>query len=273
MPVGSGVLIVDDDQDLREILARLVRKEGFTPLTAADGGSALELLRLQGAEVMLADVHLPDRDGLELLQKAREMDADLPVIMITAYAGVNQAVAAMRAGAYDYLAKPFQHREVIRLLRRALEERQRRRGSETGPARDSGCCLRESMGPSDAVGRLITDVNRVAQSDFSVVILGETGSGKELVAAAIHRCSPRAAGPSVAVDCGAIPESLLESELFGYEKGAFTSADAKKVGKLEVARGEPCFWMRFPICHRAPRPNCSGSCRKRRSSGWEAPSP
>ncbi|MGA7579454.1 MAG: sigma-54-dependent transcriptional regulator [Desulfobaccales bacterium] len=241
MPVGSGVLIVDDDQDLREILARLVRKEGFTPLTAADGGSALELLRLQGAEVMLADVHLPDRDGLELLQKAREMDADLPVIMITAYAGVNQAVAAMRAGAYDYLAKPFQHREVIRLLRRALEERQRRRGSETGPARDSGCCLRESMGPSDAVGRLITDVNRVAQSDFSVVILGETGSGKELVAAAIHRCSPRAAGPSVAVDCGAIPESLLESELFGYEKGAFTSADAKKVGKLEVARGGTLF--------------------------------
>ena len=241
MPVGSGVLIVDDDQDLREILARLVRKEGFTPLTAADGGSALELLRLQGAEVMLADVHLPDRDGLELLQKAREMDADLPVIMITAYAGVNQAVAAMRAGAYDYLAKPFQHREVIRLLRRALEERQRRRGSETGPARDSGCCLRESMGPSNAVGRLITDVNRVAQSDFSVVILGETGSGKELVAAAIHRCSPRAAGPSVAVDCGAIPESLLESELFGYEKGAFTSADAKKVGKLEVARGGTLF--------------------------------
>ena len=241
MPMGSGVLIVDDDQDLREILAHLVRKEGFTPLTAADGSSALELLRLRGAEVMLADVHLPDGDGLELLQKAREMDPDLPVIMITAYAGVNQAVAAMRAGAHDYLAKPFQHREVIRLLHRALGERQRRRGIEVGPVRDSGCCLRESMGPSDAVGRLITEVNRVAHSDFSVVILGETGSGKELVAAAIHRYSPRAAGSFVAVDCGAIPEALLESELFGYEKGAFTSADAKKAGKLEIARGGTLF--------------------------------
>lgn len=234
-------MIVDDDQDLREILARLVRKEGFTPLTAADGGSALELLRLRGAEVMLADVHLPDRDGLELLQKAREMDPDLPVIMITAYAGVNQAVAAMRAGAHDYLAKPFQHREVIRLLHRALDERQRRRRIAVGPARDSGGSLRESMGPSDAVARLITEVNRVAHSDFSVVIQGETGSGKELVAAAIHRHSSRAAGPFVALDCGAIPEALLESELFGYEKGAFTGADAKKVGKLEIARGGTLF--------------------------------
>jgi len=242
MPRGSGVLIVDDDQDLREILARLVRKEGFTPLTAADGGSALELLRLRGAEVMLADVHLPDRDGLELLKKAREMDPDLPVIMITAYAGVNQAVAAMRAGAHDYLAKPFQHREVIRLLHRALDERQGRRGMGGGGADStSGGSLRESMGPSDAVARLITEVNRVAHSDFSVVILGETGSGKELVAAAIHRNSPRAAGPFVAVDCGAIPESLLESELFGYEKGAFTGADARKAGKLEVAGGGTLF--------------------------------
>ena len=148
MPMGSGVLIVDDDQDLREILARLVRKEGFTPLTAADGHSALELLRLRGAEVMLADVHLPDRDGLELLQKAREMDPDLPVIMITAYAGVNQAVAAMRAGAHDYLAKPFQHREVIRLLHRALEERQRRRGIEAGPDRDSVAASRSPWAPA-----------------------------------------------------------------------------------------------------------------------------
>ncbi len=241
MPIGPGVLIVDDDQDLREILAHVVRKEGFTALTAADGGSALEMLRLQGAEVMLADVHLPDRDGLELLQKARELDPDLPVIMITAYAGVNQAVAAMRAGAHDYLAKPFQHREVIRLLHRALGERQRRRGIGARSAGDNCCCLRESMGPSAAVGRLITEVDRVAHSDFSVVILGETGSGKELVAAAIHRYSPRADGPFVAVDCGAIPEALLESELFGYEKGAFTSADARKVGKLEVARGGTLF--------------------------------
>ncbi len=242
MPRGSGVLIVDDDQDLREILARLVRKEGFTPLTAADGHSALELLRLRGAEVMLADVHLPDRDGLELLKKAREMDPDLPVIMITAYAGVNQAVAAMRAGAHDYLAKPFQHREVIRLLHRALDERQGRKGMGGGGAdSNSGGSLRESMGPSDAVARLITEVNRVAHSDFSVVILGETGSGKELVAAAIHRHSPRAAGPFVAVDCGAIPEALLESELFGYEKGAFTGADARKAGKLEIAGGGTLF--------------------------------
>ena len=135
------------------------------------------------------------------------------------------SVAAMKAGAFDYLAKPFDHTEVMRVVRAALSERQRRRQArvEEIPADN---CLRVMMGPSDAVTRIIREVNRVSQSDFSVIIQGETGAGKELVARAIHQLSRRAAAPFIPLDCGAIPETLIESELFGYQKGAFTGATA-----------------------------------------------
>lgn len=235
---GNQVLIVDDDRDIRELLAHLLKKEGLRPITAQDADRALSLIRREAPDTILVDVRLPGKNGLEVLREAKALDPDLPVIMITAFAGVNDAVEAMRAGAHDYLAKPFKHYEVIRVVRRALVERDlkqritRLSGNAPGANR-----LREIMGPSDAVGRLMGEVMRVAQSDFTVVILGETGSGKEVVARAIHDHSPRAQGPFVPVDCGAIPENLLESELFGHEKGAFTSADFKKVGRFEVAKG------------------------------------
>ncbi len=235
---GSQVLIVDDDRDIRELLAHLLKKEGLRPITAQDADRALSLIRREAPDAMLVDVRLPGKNGLEVLREAKALDPDLPVIMITAFAGVNDAVEAMRAGAHDYLAKPFKHYEVIRVVRRALVERDlKQRITRLSGKAPGANCLREIMGPSDAVGRLMGEVMRVAQSDFTVVILGETGSGKEVVARAIHDHSPRAQGPFVPVDCGAIPENLLESELFGHEKGAFTSADFKKVGKFEVAKG------------------------------------
>ena len=146
----------------------------------------------------------------------------------------------MRAGAFDYLAKPFDHPEVIRVVRAALAERERRRRSHTEEI-SADNCLRVMMGPSDAVTRIIREVNRVAHSDFSVIIQGETGSGKELVARSIYQLSGRADAPFIPLDCGAIPETLIESELFGYQKGAFTGASTPKAGKFEAAHGGTLF--------------------------------
>ncbi len=233
----SQVLLVDDDQDILDMLAHLLKREGIQPLRADNAETALNLIRREGPDAMLVDVMLPGMSGLEVLKQARELDQDLPVIMITAYAGVGSAVEAMRAGAHDYLAKPFKNHEVVRVIRRALVERDlKRKIKQLASQAQEGQTLREMMGPSDAIGRLLNEVARVAASDFTVVIMGETGSGKELVARSIHEFSPRARAPFVPVDCGAIPETLLESELFGHEKGAFTSAEFKKAGKFELAR-------------------------------------
>jgi two-component system nitrogen regulation response regulator GlnG len=178
---------------------------------------------------------------MEVLKQVKELDPGLPVVFITAHADARGAVQAIKAGAHDYLSKPFDNQEVIRTVRHALAEgklklRVRQFSSEVG-----NIPLKEKMGPSEAVARLISEVNRVAESDFAVIIMGETGSGKEVIARAIHDDSPRSRGPFVPVDCGAIPETLLESELFGHEKGAFTGADLQKPGKFDVANGGTLF--------------------------------
>jgi DNA-binding NtrC family response regulator len=204
---------------------------------AHDGETGLKLVQSNPPDVLLVDLKMPDMDGMEVLRRAKELDQDLPVVMITAYGGVHGAVEAIRGGAHDYLAKPFDPHEVIRVIHRALGERELKlKVKYLSSQIQETSKLREMMGPSDTVSRLIADVNRVAKSDFTVVILGETGTGKELVARAIHQASPRAEHLFVPVDCGAIPDTLLESELFGYEKGAFTGAEGKKPGKFEVAQ-------------------------------------
>jgi len=235
---GTRILIVDDEEYLCEILSRLMENEGFEPLVTHDGETALRMIRSERPEVLLSDIRMAGMDGLLLLKRVKEQDPDIPVILITAYADVHGAVEAMRNGAHDYLAKPFDHNEVIRTVRRALNERQLRLKVRrlSGQIKEN-YSLSKRMGPSEAIGRLISEVNLVAKSDFTVVILGETGSGKELVARAIHYASNYSGGPFEAIDCGAIPETLLESELFGHEKGAFTGAERQKPGKFEVARG------------------------------------
>jgi DNA-binding NtrC family response regulator len=236
----ARVLIVDDDRDISMMLATLMTREGLTPIVAHDGETALRLVTEAGPGMLLVDVKMPGIDGMEVLKRVKETDPGLPVVLITAYAEIPAAVAAMRAGAFDYLAKPFDHTEVVRVVRAALAERQRRlrAQAESIPADH---CLRVMMGPSDAITRLIREVNRVAQSDFSVILQGETGSGKELVARAIFQLSPRTGRPFIPLDCGAIPETLLESELFGYQKGAFTGAAASQAGKFEAAQGGTLF--------------------------------
>jgi len=239
---GVKILIVDDEEHFRTILTTIMEEEGFKVLEAQDGDTALRMIRVNSPDIMLTDVKMPGMDGWELLKKAKDLDPDLPVVMVTAFADIPGAIGAIREGAHDYLPKPFDNYEVIRVVRRALAERElKRKMSELSSRLQENLPLREVMGPSDAVARLNSEVNRVAKSDFAVVIIGETGSGKEVVARAIHRASPRSKGPFIPVDCGAIPETLLESELFGHEKGAFTGAEVQKPGKFEITEGGTLF--------------------------------
>lgn len=237
----ARILIADDEETHCSILSRLMKTEGFEVFTVADGTAAVDSISSKAPDVLLLDFVMPGLNGMQVLRTVREKDLDIPVIIITGYADVSGAVEAMKAGAHHYLAKPFDHREVVEVVRRALMERRLKERCRRLGSREADCCgLREMMGPSEAVARLIFEVNLVARSDFSVVILGETGSGKELVARAIERASSRT-GPLVPVDCGSIPETLLESELFGHEKGAFTGAVARKPGKFELAKGGTLF--------------------------------
>jgi DNA-binding NtrC family response regulator len=235
---GDRILIVDDEKDICDILFRLLKKEGYTPLVAHDGETALEMIRLGMPGAVVSDVMMPGMGGMGLLREAKRFDATLPVLMITGYGGIEGAVEAIKEGAYDYLAKPLNNRELIEKLKKALEGRKpsQRKPDVSDKSHDAVISrLREMMGPSDAVRRISSDVALVARSNFSVVIYGETGTGKELVAGAIHKASLRSEATMIPVDCGAIPETLFESELFGYEKGAFTGAGSGSPGKFELA--------------------------------------
>jgi two-component system nitrogen regulation response regulator GlnG len=239
----ARILIVDDEKDICDLLYRMLEKEGFNPIVAHDGRAALEMIRLGMPELVVTDVRMPGMDGMELLRRARELNPELPVILITAWSGIDSAVQAVKDGAYDYLAKPLKIRELVTKIRKALEKKRTGVTEKTTEALRSETItrLRQTMGPSDSVARIVSEVALVAPSNFSVIIQGETGTGKELVARAIHEASPRADAPMAPVDCGAIPETLFESELFGYEKGAFTGAGSAKPGKFEVAQGGTLF--------------------------------
>jgi two-component system nitrogen regulation response regulator GlnG len=234
--VRGRILIADDDHEMAQLLGHLVHRQGLTPLLAKDGTEALQLVRAGDPDVLLADLRMPGMDGMELMRKAKDLDPELPVVLITAFAEVRGAVDAIHAGAHDFLAKPFENHEVLRVVLRALNERRLR--LELKHLADHVHHVlspRETFGPSEAAGIVIAAIERVTKSNFSVVIVGETGSGKEVVARAIHQASKRARLPFIPVDCGAVPETLIESELFGHERGAFTGADQQTVGKIEGA--------------------------------------
>ena len=239
---GNKILIVDSQEGICALLSEYLRDEGMSPVVAHTGQVALEKVGTEAPDVLIVDLKLPDMDGIQTMKAAKALDADLPAILVTGHPNVREAVAAIRAGAHDYLEKPLKHHEVLRVVFRALNERAlKRKLRRLSCQAEDAVSLRESMGPSSAVTRLIAEVRRVARTNFSVLILGETGAGKDLVAGAIHQLSSRCRGPFVAVDCGAIPETLIEGELFGHEKGAFTGADKQKIGKFEMAAGGTFF--------------------------------
>ncbi len=247
-------LIVDDDQDLCDMLSLVLGRGGFEVRATHDGKSALRCVSRRMPDVMLLDVKMPGEDGMEVLRRVHSSHPQLPVVMMTSFAGVTQAVEAIKAGAADYLPKPFDNRHAVRVLKQAVQHANRAgvmRGVGSGSGAEAEADaetatslqahLTATMGSSPQVQRLVDEMSAVARTDFSVIIQGETGTGKELVARTLHTFSARSEGPFIAVDCGAIAASLLESELFGHEKGAFTSADSRSIGKFEAAAGGTLF--------------------------------
>jgi NtrC-family two-component system response regulator AlgB len=235
----ATILIVDDEKNIRTHLGTYVRRLGHTVETAADATEALRLLERTESDVVLSDVRMAGMDGLALLREVRRRRPESVVILMTAYATVPEAVEAMRAGAYDYLVKPFTLDEVGLLLDRVFEvQKLRRENRRLRRAVDEPVLLDSASG---AMQRALATARQVASSDATVLLAGESGTGKNVLAAAIHGWSPRHAGPFVTITCTALAEHLLESELFGHVKGAFTGAWKDKPGRLEAAAGGSIF--------------------------------
>jgi DNA-binding NtrC family response regulator len=230
------ILLVEDKESLRAVLRRTLEAEGFGVEEAPDGRVAVEKIRRDRFAMILTDLRLPSATGHEVLKAAQISDPEMPVIMMTAYGTIRDAVSAMKAGAYDYLEKPVDTDHLLVLVRRALDHRSLKHENALLKERFSReLDVPEILGESPALKRALDQVRRVAATDATVLLLGESGSGKELFARAVHHLSGRKAHSFFPINCAAIPENLLESELFGYEKGAFTGASGTKRGKFEVA--------------------------------------
>ena len=241
----SRILVADDDRVVRRNLMRLLESEGFEPIEAHDGREALAAIAAQPVDAVLLDLKMPERDGLEVLAALGDQLVDLPVIVITAYGGSAPAIEAMKRGAYDYLSKPFDLDEVLLTVRRALRQRHLAAQVKAMRQRDAADPqenepvpspeTHELVGSSPPMRAVFKAIGQAAATDEPVLIVGESGTGKELVASALHRHSSRAPCPFVRVNCAALPEGLIESELFGHERGAFTGADRTRPGRFERA--------------------------------------
>jgi two-component system, NtrC family, response regulator AtoC len=238
----SNILIVDDDAETLALLHEILSKEGYDISTAPHPKAALEQVEERAPDLVMSDIHMPDMDGLAFLEQLRAQQHDMPVILMTAYGSLKTAVDGIKAGAFDYLSKPFIIDEVRLVARRALEHKYLSRQNQV--LRDqlkSRYRFDNLVGSSPAMVAVYKSIARVAQTESTVLLQGESGTGKELIARAIHANSARSAGPFVTVDGGALAETLLESELFGHERGSFTGAIAMKKGLLEKAHLGTCF--------------------------------
>ena len=235
------ILVVDDEAEIRSLLAAVLQSKGYEVVTAEDGAAALQAVPRERPAVILMDLSMPRMNGMDALPEIKRLDAEVPVIICTAHAELATAVRAMKLGAYDYLTKPFDVELLILTIERAVERHRLHSRIEELKRQGQGSSLAERMGGSPAIAQVIQQVAQVAESNFTVLVQGETGTGKELVARGIHQQSPRRQAPFVAVDCGAIPETLVESELFGHERGAFTGAQARREGHFQLAKGGTLF--------------------------------
>jgi two-component system response regulator AtoC len=235
-PMAACILIVEDDADLGFLLQEVLKREGHRVEVVETGAEALERLRRGTYDLLLSDLRLPDGNGLDLLPHYQELAPDVPIIIMTAFSTRQIALEATRRGAYDFFSKPFQLQEVQIVMRRALERRRLQVELKVLRRSQPGTACEGIIGESPALRRVLRVAQQVAPTQLTVLIEGESGTGKELLARAIHRQSARRDGPFVAVNCAAIPEGLLESELFGHEKGAFTGAWKRRAGKFELAQ-------------------------------------
>ncbi len=239
----NRILIIDDDEIVRKSCEKVLSPEGYITVTAGSGREGLKLLSKKPFDLVLTDLRMPDMDGIEVLKRVKEGWPDIEVIIITGYGTVKSAIEAIRYGAYDYVEKPFSPEELLNVVRRSLERRNlilentRLRQEVQALYR-----VENIVGTSKAIQRVFNLIATVAPTEGTVLITGESGTGKELVARAIHYNSPRREGPFVVVDCGTIPDNLMEAELFGYIKGAFTGATETQKGLIEVARKGTLFF-------------------------------
>jgi two-component system response regulator PilR (NtrC family) len=236
------ILVVDDELSMREFLSILLEREGYDVSAAGNAEEALRLMELSLFDLVLSDVQMPGLSGIELLTRIKQLSPETGVLMITAFSAAEQAVEAMKLGAYDYIAKPFKIEEIKQLVINALEKQGLKRENtllkKDVREREGFCGI---IGKSQKMRELFDMIQKVAGSQSSVLVQGESGTGKELAARAVHRCSPRKSKPFVAINCGAIPENLIESELFGHKKGSFTGAVNDRPGLFEQAEGGTLF--------------------------------
>ncbi len=243
LPERKQILVVDDEPNLRRVLSAQLARDGYEVHTAEDGEGALDLLKEHHIDLVITDLRMPKMDGMELLRRAVELDDELPIVMITAHGTVDNAVEALKTGAFDYITKPFDQAEVRAIVRKALKTRDLSENEATrSPATSVPAEARFGIiGTSQAILDIYDVVDRVAATPTTVLITGESGTGKELVARALHENSARKDKPFIKVNCAAIPRDLMESELFGYERGAFTGAVSSKPGRFELASGGTLF--------------------------------
>jgi DNA-binding NtrC family response regulator len=239
--MAAQLLLVEDDNAMREMLESLFRQEGYVVSEAASASAALDLARETDFDVVLSDIKMPGKSGLELVGELRELRPDTPVVLMTAFGSIDTAVDAMRAGAFGYTTKPFQPEEVIRTVKRALDRRAVEDSNRKLRGTPTNASFKELIGDSPSMRNVFAIIRRAAHVDASVLITGESGTGKEIVARTLHHHGRRAQKPFVAINCTAIPENLLESELFGHVRGAFTGAVATRRGLFERADGGTIF--------------------------------
>ena len=235
----SNILIIDDERAIRKTLGEILTYEGFKVQEACDGEEGWKLFSEKTYDVVLCDIKMPKMDGLEFLQKAGELNPDVPVIMISGHGNVETAVDAVKKGAYDYISKPPDLNRLLITIRNAMDKNTL--SKETRVLKRKVSNVQEMIGDSDGIKRIKDTIEKVAPTDARVLITGENGVGKELVARWLHEKSNRAGSPIVEVNCAAIPSELIESELFGHEKGSFTSAIKQRIGKFEQANGGTLF--------------------------------
>jgi len=235
----ATILIIDDERAIRKTLAEILGFEGYKIEEAADGEEGLKKFQSASYDVVLCDIKMPKLDGIEFLAKATELNPDVPVIMISGHGNIETAVEAVKKGAFDYISKPPDLNRLLITIRNALDRNTLVKETKTLKRRVSK--VQEMIGESEAIRKVKETIEKVAPTDARVMITGENGSGKELVARWLHEKSSRVDGPLVEVNCAAIPTELIESELFGHEKGSFTSAIKQRIGKFEQANGGTLF--------------------------------